>query len=59
VTTDQQQETGPWDAALDQLKNPEKHTYKSCLDYPSFALFCGDFTDLCAFQRIRRRIGQR
>jgi hypothetical protein len=26
VTTDQQQETGPWDAALGQLKNPMKST---------------------------------
>jgi hypothetical protein len=26
VTTDQQQETGPWEAALDQLKNPMKST---------------------------------
>ena len=34
-------------------KSYEKHTCKSCLDYPSFALFCDDFTDLCALQRIR------
>src|SRR5271166_1656417 len=40
-------------------KSYEKHTYGSCLDYPSAALFCGDVTYLCTFQRIRRRIGQR
>jgi hypothetical protein len=40
-------------------KSYEKYTYKNCLDYPSFALFCGDFTDLCAFARKRCRTGER